>query len=75
MSVRLSEIAAILLIGDGAVGALLPARHAARWVQGPVWWRRSMRLFAERPELTRASALVELGLGVWWAARLPARTS
>lgn len=71
MNARLAEAAAIALIGDGVVGALFPARHAARWLRGPTPWLRAMRPFSEHPALTRASAVVELGVGVWWAARLP----
>lgn len=71
MSARLAEIAAIALIGDGVVGALFPARHASRWLRGPAQWRRVMRLFVDHPGLTRVTGVVEVGVGVWWAARLP----
>ena len=72
MNARLAEAAAIALIGDGVVGALFPTRHAARSLRGPTPWQRAMRPFADHPGLTRASAAMELGVGVWWAARLPA---
>ena len=58
------DIIAIVLIGDGAVGALTPARHARRYVRGPSRWRESMRWFANRPQLTRGLALVELASGL-----------
>ena len=75
MPVRVADLAAIILIGDGVVGALFPRRHTLRWVRGPLPWRRTMRAFVERPILTRAAAVVEVVAGVSWAARLPARPS
>ena len=71
MPVRVAEMAAIAMIGDGVVGALFPARHAARWLRGPTPWRLAMQPFVDHPELTRLAAVVEFGVGVWWAARLP----
>lgn len=59
-----ADIIAIALIGDGAVGALTPARHAQRYERGPGLWRKTMRWFAERPQLTRTLALLELGSGL-----------
>ncbi|MCF6744982.1 hypothetical protein E9529_11955 [Blastococcus sp. KM273128] len=73
MPVRFAEVAVIVLIGDGVVGALFPVRHARRWLRGPRFWRRAMRPFVEHPEVTRGAAVVEAVAGVWWAARLPAR--
>lgn len=71
MQVRIMEIVAIVVIGDGVVGALFPARHAARWVHGPGPWRRAMRPFVEHPGLTRALGVVEVAGGVAWVATLP----
>ena len=59
-----ADIIAITLIGDGTVGALTPSRHAQRYERGPAPWRKTMRWFAERPQLTRALALLELGSGL-----------
>ena len=73
MSVRFAEVAAIMVIGDGVVGALFPARHARRWLSGPRLWRRAMRPFVDHPEVMRGAAVVEAVAGLWWAARLPAR--
>lgn len=72
MPVLVGEALAIVVIGDGVVGFLFPARHAARWLHGPELWRRGMRIFVDRPALTRAISLGEVGIGVWCAARLPA---
>lgn len=59
-----ADITAIILIGDGVVGALTPSRHVRRYECGPMAWRKTMRWFARRPELTRGLALVELGSGL-----------
>jgi hypothetical protein len=71
--VRFAELAVIVLIGDGVVGALFPARHSRRWLSGPRVWQEAMRPFVDHPEMTRGAAVVEVVAGVWWAARLPAR--
>ena len=67
-----ADITAIALIGDGVVGALIPARHVRRYQRGPETWRGAMRWFADRPQLTRALALLEVGSGVALTLR-PAR--
>lgn len=71
MRVRIAESVAIVVIGDGVVGALFPARHAARWAQGPGPWRRAMRPFVEYPGLTRALGAVQVAAGVAWVTALP----
>ncbi|MGB2570951.1 MULTISPECIES: hypothetical protein [Micromonospora] len=71
MAVRASELAAMVMIGDGVLGTVMPERHVSRWILGPQRWR-PMRVFAERPALTRALGAVEAAVGMWWAARLPA---
>lgn len=67
------DIAAIILIGDGVVGALTPAQHVRRYEYGPTWWRAAMRWFVERPRLTRGLALLETALGVMLALHLARR--
>lgn len=66
---RAVETTAMLLVGDGIVGALNPRRHARLWLAGPPAWRRAMAPLVERPSLTRALSLVEAGLGLWLASR------
>lgn len=67
------DVTAIILIGDGVVGALTPAQHVRRYEYGPEWWRAAMRWFAERPQLTRGLAIVEAAIGVRLALRLARR--
>ena len=69
---RAKEVVAILLIGDGVVGALIPRRHVQRWETGPRAWQRLMRAFAVRPQMTRLLAVAEAVAGIWYAYRLPA---
>ena len=67
------DVTAIILIGDGVVGALTPAQHVRRYAYGPTWWRAAMCWFVERPRLTRGLALVEAAMGVMLALRLARR--
>ncbi len=71
MGVRIAESIAIVVIGDGLVGALFPARHAARWVRGPGPWQQAMRPFLEHPGLTRGLGVIQVAAGVAWVATLP----
>jgi hypothetical protein len=72
MAVRASELAAMVMIGDGVLGTVMPERHASRWIMGPQAWR-PMRILADRPGLTRALSAAEAAAGLWWAGRLPAK--
>ncbi|MGH3442693.1 MAG: hypothetical protein ACRDUY_11755 [Nitriliruptorales bacterium] len=72
---QLNELLAMVLIGDGVLGAVIPARHVRRWERGPEPWRRTLECFARRPGLVRVLALAEAGVGLWYASRLPARSS
>ena len=67
------DLTAIILIGDGIIGALTPSEHVRRYEAGPDWWRLTMRWFAKRPGLTRSLAVVEAALGVLLAVRLARR--
>lgn len=75
MNVRIDEFAAMVMIGDGVLAAVMPESHVTRWMQGPPGWQRAMCGFAEHPTLTRALGVAEAALGVWWAARLPTRSA
>lgn len=66
--IQLKELLAMILIGDGVLGTLIPARHLRRWEarcrSGPI------EVYARQPALTRCLAGAELALGVWYALRL-----
>jgi hypothetical protein len=70
MAVRASELAAMVMIGDGVLGTVMPGRHATRWIMGPQEWR-PMRVLAERPVLMRALSAAEAVAGIWLANRIP----
>ena len=66
---RATEVAALLMVGDGVVGMLQPERHARLWQSGPRPYRAAMEPFARHPGLTRVIAAAEAGAGLWWASR------
>jgi hypothetical protein len=70
MKAVIAESAAMMAIGDGVLGALFPVQHSSRWEFGPEPWRKSMRMWAKHPELTRVVSLLQLVAGVVWASRL-----
>lgn len=66
---RIVDVAAVAMIGDGALAMVLPAEHMQTWICGPTWWRRLVSFFAERPGLTRVVGAVEIGSAIWWVRR------
>jgi hypothetical protein len=73
VSRRVKEIAAILMIGEGIIGALIPRRHMRLWEFGPKRYRKFIKASAKRPNLIRSASAVGAGLGVWWALRQASR--
>ncbi len=63
---RAKHAAAIVLIGDGVVGALRPAHDAEFWEEGPAGWRRTMRWCQLHPQATRMLAIAQAGLAAMW---------
>ena len=66
---RITELLAMVLVGDGVIALAAPRRHSRLWKLGPEGYRRAMEAFAERPYLTRLLAAAEIGLGLWLALR------
>jgi len=66
---RLKEIAAMMIIGEGIIGAVFPRRHTLLWKFGPKKYRRFIEASARRPNLVRIAAGAGAGLGFWWALR------
>jgi hypothetical protein len=62
----MKHLAAIALIGDGAMAIAQPSYYARVWKKGPKAWRVSMEWLAERPALTRAIGAAEIVGGVLW---------
>jgi hypothetical protein len=53
----------MMMIGDGILTALIPSRRMHRWHRGPDWWRSTVRVFEERPVLTRALGVLTAAVG------------
>ena len=66
---RVNELIAMLMVGDGVVGFVAPRRHMLLWKFGPEGYKKLVRGFAERPNLTRSLAAAEAGVGLWLALR------
>ncbi|MFO7655143.1 MAG: hypothetical protein R6X25_15190 [Candidatus Krumholzibacteriia bacterium] len=69
MSERLKETVAIAMVGDGLLALVEPERHVRLWNSGPGLWRSAMDPFEKRPMVTRATAVAQVGLGLWLASR------
>lgn len=59
----------MMLVGDGLLTAFGPRREARLWEAGPRFHRKLMSTFEHNPNLARAAALLELGVGLWLATR------
>lgn len=66
---RFNEIAAIMMIGEGIIGALIPRRHVRLWDFGPKRYRKFIKASEKRPNLVRIASAAGAGLGFWWALR------
>ncbi len=69
MNEKLINIAAMLLVGDGLLTTCRPRQETLLWENGPKPYRAVMDRLVARPNLARACALLELGLGLWLASR------
>ena len=66
---RLLETLGLLMIGDGVLASLYPARHTLLWMNGPHAWRSKMKEFAAHPNRVRIYGAAELAVGLWLASR------
>lgn len=66
---RVSELVALMMIGDSVMGFVAPRRHMLLWRFGPKGYKKMVQGFAERPGLVRFLAAVEFGGGLWLALR------
>lgn len=67
---RATDLAALLLVGDGILSLISPQAHARIWHVGPAPVRGAMKGFEENPGLTRAVGAGELLLGLFLAGVL-----
>jgi len=70
---RFKEVAAIMMIGEGIVGALIPRRYMRLWDFGPKRYRKFIKASVKRPNLVRIASAAGAGVGVWWALRQASR--
>ena len=68
-SKRAAEMAATFMIGDGLLGLLQPERHVALWEEDALGAELMVEPFRGRAGRRRAYALVQIGAGLWLAAR------
>ena len=61
---RMTELVAGLLIGDGVLALIRPRRHSRLWKSGPKPYADFMDTLAERPDMARAVASVQIVLGL-----------
>jgi hypothetical protein len=73
MTAPLRDLSTMALIGDGVAGLISPRQHCLNWRIGPKPYRRLIDKFVKHPNLTRALAAIEAGLGVWLVLRGPTR--
>jgi hypothetical protein len=66
---HLKELLALLLIGEGVVGALYPEQYTRTWESGSGRWQKFIGWWADRPQLMRALCAAEAGVGLWLAVR------
>ena len=66
---RVTELAAMVLIGDGVIAMSAPSRHSLLWRGGPQLWGEFMQGLAERPNLVRTLGAAETSVGLWLALR------
>lgn len=58
-----------LLVGDGLAGLIWPRRYLRFLKAGPAPIRQTLEAFAEKPQLTRAACIAEIGIGIWMVAK------
>jgi hypothetical protein len=66
---RLTECAAMMIIGDATLALIDPRRHAALWDCGPKPWKSTVSTFVKHPNLTRSIGAAGLLAGLWLAQR------
>lgn len=67
---RTAEMAAMFMIGDGALGLIQPERHVALWRSRMAGVDRLVRPFAGRPRRRRLYGALQLAAGLILAGTL-----
>jgi hypothetical protein len=66
---RVVEMAAIFMIGDGALGLLQPRRHVGLWQDDALGSEKLVAPFRNRPGRRRVYGLIQIAAGLWLAGR------
>lgn len=66
---RLTQLIALVMIGDGFIGAFKPRRHSMLWDIGPGPFRAAMETLAANPLKARLLYMAEILVGAWLAER------
>ena len=61
---RVKYLAAMMLIGDGALALLRPQRDALTWNVGPKSWNDLMSYLSDHPRMTRVIGAGEIAAGL-----------
>jgi hypothetical protein len=61
---RVKYLAAMMLIGDGALALLCPQRDALTWNAGPESWKNLMSYLCDHPRITRVIGAAEIAAGL-----------
>jgi hypothetical protein len=65
MKSRWEELFGMILIGDGVLNLLQPARHSAIWNCGPKFYKGAAQTLRTHPAAARGLGLVFVALGIW----------
>ena len=66
---RMMELLGLVLIGDGIIGLLQPARHTRLWRKGPKPYQQTMKVLEQQPALARLVGVGLIGIGYWLVSR------
>lgn len=64
---RARNIAAMIAIGDGVLTLLNPKGHSLLWQADVPGYGRAVDWFVKHPTVTRVSAALAVGIGIWLA--------
>lgn len=67
---RIKELLALMMIGDGVTTMFQPRRHVLLWRMGPKSFKKMIDTLARHPGPTRLLGLLGATIGLWWASKL-----
>ncbi|KQM63679.1 hypothetical protein ASE75_11280 [Sphingomonas sp. Leaf17] len=73
VAARITEMAAIFMVGDGLIGLLQPRRHVTLWQERALGTEKLVQPFVGKPGRRRLYALAQIAAGLALAARQRAK--